>query len=62
MRADDSVCMAMTKACVDKQQGEPSCLSSRDLSGYDYISVSKDWFIPRSVKPTEVGRLENVCS
>jgi hypothetical protein len=26
------------------------CLTSRDLSGYDYISVSKDGFVLISVK------------
>jgi hypothetical protein len=26
------------------------CLSSKDLMGYDYISVGKDGFVPISVK------------
>jgi hypothetical protein len=27
------------------------CLTDRDLSGYDYVSVTKEGFIPISVKP-----------
>jgi hypothetical protein len=26
------------------------CLTGRDLMGYDYISVGKDGFVPKSVK------------
>jgi hypothetical protein len=28
------------------------CLSGKDLTGYNYISVRKDGFVPISVKPT----------
>jgi hypothetical protein len=36
------------------------CLSRRDLSSYDYISVSKDGLIPVNVKPTKVTRLNHI--
>jgi hypothetical protein len=36
---------------VDILGGKMECLSSKDLMGYDYISVSKDGFVPISVKP-----------
>jgi hypothetical protein len=31
---------------------EDESLSGKDLTGYDYISVGKDGFVPISVKPT----------
>jgi hypothetical protein len=27
------------------------CLTSRDLMGYNYVSIGKDGFVPISVKP-----------
>jgi hypothetical protein len=27
------------------------CLSSKDLMGYDYVSIDNDGFVPISVKP-----------
>jgi hypothetical protein len=35
-------------------------LSSRDLSEYDYISVSKDGIVPVSVKTMDITRLEGM--
>lgn len=60
--ADDSVCVAMNETCVDEQRGETQCLSGKDLSSYDFISVSKDGFVPVSVKPTDISRLGNMRS
>ena len=54
------MCVAVTDAQGDSQDGEVRCLSGRDLSSYDYVSVGKDGSIPVSVKPTSVSRLENV--
>jgi hypothetical protein len=42
------------------QDGKMCCLSGRDLSDYDYVSVGQHGFVPMNVKPTTVGRLENV--
>jgi hypothetical protein len=42
VQADEEVCIAMG--------GKMESLSSKDLMGYDYISVSKDGFVPISVK------------
>jgi hypothetical protein len=50
VQADEDVCIAMTESQVDIQGGKMKCLTGRDLSGYDYISVSKDGFVPISVK------------
>jgi hypothetical protein len=56
VRADESVCVAMT----EPQEGEVRCLMGRDLSKYDYISVGHDGFVPINIKPTACGRLENL--
>jgi hypothetical protein len=51
VQADEDVCIAMTESQVDIQGGKMKCLTGRDLLGYDYVSVSKDGFVPISVKP-----------
>jgi hypothetical protein len=51
VQVDEDVCIAMTESQVDIQGGRMKCLTSRDLSGYDYVSVGKDGFVPISVKP-----------
>jgi hypothetical protein len=45
------VCVAVAESHVDILGGKMECLSGKDLMGYDYISVSKDGFVPISVKP-----------
>jgi hypothetical protein len=49
VQANEDVCIAMTESQVDIQGGKMKCLISRDLSGYDYVSVDKDEFVPISV-------------
>jgi hypothetical protein len=51
VQANEGVCIAMTESQVDIQGGKMKCLTDRDLSSYDYISVGKDGFVPKSVKP-----------
>jgi hypothetical protein len=51
VQADDSACVAITKSQVDVQGGRMECLTGQDLTEYDYISVSKDGFVPIIVKP-----------
>jgi hypothetical protein len=46
VQADEDVCIARTVSQVDIQGGKMKCLTGRDLSGYDYISVGKDGFVP----------------
>jgi hypothetical protein len=48
--ADEEVCVAVAESQVDIPGGKMECLSSKDLMGYDYISISKDEFVPISVK------------
>jgi hypothetical protein len=51
VQADEDVCIAMTESQVDIQGEKMKCLTGRDLTGYDYISVGKDGFVLISVKP-----------
>jgi hypothetical protein len=51
VQADEEVCIAMAESQVDILGGKMECLSSKNLMGYDYISVGKDVFVSISVKP-----------
>jgi hypothetical protein len=51
IQADEEVCVVMAESLVDILGGKMECLSSKDLMGYDYISLSKDGFVLISVKP-----------
>jgi hypothetical protein len=51
VHADEEVCVAVAESQVDILGGKMECLSSKDLMGYDYISISMDGFVPISVKP-----------
>jgi hypothetical protein len=44
--------VAIAEARVDVQEGHLGCLTGHDLTYYDYVSVSKDGFVPISVRPT----------
>jgi hypothetical protein len=57
---DASAYIALADATVDWQHGSAQCLSGKDLTGYDFLSVSKEGFVPVSVKPTSEARLDNV--
>jgi hypothetical protein len=51
VQADEEVCITVTESQVNIQGGKMKCLTDRDLTGYDYVSVGKDGFAPISVKP-----------
>jgi hypothetical protein len=51
VQADEEVCIVVVESQVDIVGGKMECLSSKDLMGYDYISIGKDGFVPISVKP-----------
>jgi hypothetical protein len=51
VQADKNVCITVIESQVDIQGGKMKCLTNRDLTGYDYVSVSKDGIVPISVKP-----------
>jgi hypothetical protein len=50
VHADASACIALANAMADWQHGSTQCLSVRDLTGCDFLSVSKDGFVPVSIK------------
>jgi hypothetical protein len=58
VQVDEDVCIAMTKSQVYIQGGKMKCLTGRDMSGYDYVSVGKDGFVPISVKPAILYRCQ----
>jgi hypothetical protein len=47
-------------ASVDWQHGGAQCLSGRDLIGYNFLSISKEGFVPMSMKQASETRLGNV--
>jgi hypothetical protein len=50
VQAVEDVCITVTDSQVDIQGRKMKCLTGRDLTGYGYVSVGKDGFIPISVK------------
>jgi hypothetical protein len=60
VHAEASADIALDDTTADWQHGSAQCLSGKDLTGYDFLSVSKKGFVPVSVKPTSKARLSNV--
>jgi hypothetical protein len=58
--AEDLVCVATAEPEDNSPDGSTACLSGRDLSGYDYVSMSHDGLVPISVKPTDMTQLGNL--
>jgi hypothetical protein len=50
VQANEEVCIAMAESQVNILCRKMECLSSKDLTGYDYIRVGKDGFVPISAK------------
>jgi hypothetical protein len=50
VQADEDVCSAVAESQFDIQEGNMKCLTGMDLTGYDYVSIGKDEFVPTSVK------------
>jgi hypothetical protein len=42
--------IALADTTADWQHGNAQCLSGKDLTGYDFLSISKEGFVPVSVK------------
>jgi hypothetical protein len=60
VHTDASAYNALADAMTDWHHGSSQCLSGRDLIGYNFFSVSKEGFVPVSVKPASEARLGNV--
>jgi hypothetical protein len=51
VQANEDVCITIAESQVDIQEGNMNCLTSIDMTGYGYMSIDKDGFMPISVKP-----------
>jgi hypothetical protein len=60
VKADDSACVVLAEAQGNLQESEVKCLTGRDLSNYDYISIGHDGFVPANINPMIVNRLEDI--
>jgi hypothetical protein len=60
VHADASAYIALADAMADWQHGSAQCLSGKDLTGYDFLSISKEGFVPVSAKLAFKARLGNV--
>jgi hypothetical protein len=60
VHTDASTYIALADATADYKHGSAQCLSGNDLTCSDILSVSKEGFVPMSVKPTFKAQLSNV--
>jgi hypothetical protein len=60
MHVDASAYIALTDATTDWQHGNAQYLSKKDVTGYDFLSVIKDRFVPMYVQPASEARLGDV--
>jgi hypothetical protein len=51
VQADEDMRITVTESQVNIQGRKIESLISRDLMGYDYVSICKDRFVPITVKP-----------
>ena len=60
IHADNSACVALADASVDWQHPNATCLTGRDLSEFDFLSATKNGFVPVSLKPVGGNRLQGM--
>jgi hypothetical protein len=60
VHADASAYIALADAMTNWQHGSAQCLSGKDLTGYNFLTVSKEGFVSMSVKSASEARLSNV--
>jgi hypothetical protein len=58
--AEHPIGVAVTESPSEVCDEQTPCLSGRDLSSYDYISVSLDGLVLVNVNPTKVIRLNHI--
>jgi hypothetical protein len=49
VHVDASAYIALDDVTTDWQHGSTQCILGKDLTGYDFLSISKDGFVPVSV-------------
>jgi hypothetical protein len=60
VHVDASAYITLADAMADWQHRSAQCMSGKDLTSYDFLSVSKEGFVPVSVKPAFEARLGNI--
>jgi hypothetical protein len=60
VHADALLYIALANTTVDWQHGGAQCLLGRDLTGYDFLSIFREGFVPVSAKLASEARLSNV--
>jgi hypothetical protein len=60
VHVDASAYIVLANATAYWQHGSTQCLSGKDLIGCDFLSISKEGFVPMSIKPASEARLGNV--
>jgi hypothetical protein len=60
VHADVLPYIALADATANWQYRNTQCLSGKDLTGYDFVSISKDGFVSVSVQPASETRLRDV--
>jgi hypothetical protein len=60
VHADASAYIALADATADWQHGTTQCLSRKDLTGYDFLSVSNDGLVPVCMQPASGAWLREV--
>jgi hypothetical protein len=60
VHVDASAYIALADTVADWQHGSTQCVSRKDFTGYNFLSVSKDGFAPVSVQPISRTRLGGV--
>jgi hypothetical protein len=60
VHVDASAYIALADAMADWNHGGAKCMLGRNLTGYDFLSVSKEGFVPVSIKPALEARFSNV--
>ena len=62
IEGDTAMCVALMETPMEWQHGNMRCLTGRDLSGYDFISVERDSFVPIHVKPAVGDSFSNAMN
>ena len=58
--ADNSACVALADASVDWNHPDVTCLTGRDLLEFDFLSATRNGFIPISLKPIGGNRFQGM--
>jgi hypothetical protein len=61
VHTDTSAYITLADATTDWQHESTQCLSRKDLTSYDFLSISKDRFVPMSVQPAFRTQLRGVA-